>query len=427
MTIGEMLMKKLMKWGIIPFIVYAIMLYVYLWYIADSSLPQELIGTRADPHTFMTEKEIMLANEYSKIRNFFYFLSYPYEWFVYGAILFLGFSKTFQQWAEKITRFRILQAGIFIFWFSFWTTLAILPLKLFRYYFARQYQISIQPLPDWIQDQLISFWEGLVLLWIVIIVVYFLMSRFQKYWWIITWILFIPFVFFFMYIQPVLIDPLYNDFYPMKDKQLEEKILALASEVDVSADRVWEVNMSEKTNSINAYVTGVGGNSRIVLWDTLLQRLHEEEILFIMAHELGHYVLHHVTLGVTGYIVFSLGVFYLVYRLTKLMLKKWGRQMRIQRMEEFASLPILLLLISVILFAASPVTNYVSRHMEHTADVYAIELTGNQDAAIGAFQEITKAGLSEVNPPTLIKIFRYTHPPMVDRIYFIQNYTEETN
>src|SRR5699024_8934028 len=110
---------------------------------------------------------------------------------------------------------------------------------------------------------------------------------------------------FMMFIQPVVIAPLYNDFYPLKDKELEEKILNLADEADIPADHVFEVNMSEKTNALNAYVTGIGSNSRIVLWDTTLERLSDREILFIMAHEMAHYVEKHIYFGMAGYLLLS--------------------------------------------------------------------------------------------------------------------------
>lgn len=120
-----------------------------------------------------------------------------------------------------------------------------------------------------------------------------------------------------VFIQPVIIDPLYNDFYPLKNKELESKILALAEEADIPADHVYEVNMSEKTNALNAYVTGIGANKRIVLWDTTLNKLDDSEILFIMGHEMGHYVMKHVYIGVAGYLIVSLAGFYMVDKLYK--------------------------------------------------------------------------------------------------------------
>ena len=109
-----------------------------------------------------------------------------------------------------------------------------------------------------------------------------------------------------MFLQPVVIAPLYNDFYPLKDKELEAQILELASQADIPADHVFEVNMAEKTNALNAYVTGIGANARIVLWDTTLNGLSNEQILFIMAHEMAHYVEKHIYFGIGISLFFSL-------------------------------------------------------------------------------------------------------------------------
>ena len=95
-------------------------------------------------------------------------------------------------------------------------------------------------------------------------------------------------------VKPIWIDPLFNKFGPMKDKALERSILDLASRAGIEGSRVFEVDKSVDTKAVNAYVTGVLGTKRIVLWDTLLARLDEKEVLVVMAHEMGHYVLGHV-------------------------------------------------------------------------------------------------------------------------------------
>ncbi|MGD6833744.1 M48 family metallopeptidase [Sutcliffiella halmapala] len=418
-------MKRILIGTIVGYILYALLMAYYLWFGADTSLPANLVGTKADPRTFLSGKEMLLVEEYSKIRNMMYFLSLPFDWVLYFLLILLGGARAIQAWSEKVTRYFWLQGGIYVFWLTLFVTLASFPLSYIRYSLSKSYNITVQPFAGWMRDQVVGFWEGIFLMWLVVAVLYYLIHRFEKKWWVATWALFIPFVFFLMYIQPVVIDPLYNEFTELQDKELEEKILGLAAESDIAADRVYEVNMSEKTNSINAYVTGVGGNSRIVLWDTLLNRLKEEEILFIMAHEMGHFVMNHVVVGITGYIVFSFFAFYLIHWCAVRVIRKWGEAIKITRLGQLASLPLLLLLLSLVLFLASPITNAVSRHQEHTADVYAIELTGDAAPAIGAFQEITRSSLSEVHPPALVKFLRYTHPPMVDRIAYLEKYLEE--
>lgn len=108
---------------------------------------------------------------------------------------------------------------------------------------------------------------------------------------------------------------IFIDFSPLQDKALETKILSLAQQAEIPSEHVYEVNMSEKTNALNAYVTGIGGNSRIVLWDTTLNRLTDEEILFIMAHEMGHYVKKDIYIGIAGYLLMTLIGLWLIAKL----------------------------------------------------------------------------------------------------------------
>ena len=126
-----------------------------------------------------------------------------------------------------------------------------------------------------------------------------------------------------MFIQPIVIDPLYNDFYPLKDKQLEAEILELASKANIPAEHVFEVNMAEKTNSLNAYVTGIGSNARIVLWDTTLNKLSDQQILFIMAHEMAHYVEKHIYFGIATYLIFSLVGLYFTAKIMNLVVNSF--------------------------------------------------------------------------------------------------------
>jgi STE24 endopeptidase len=133
-------------------------------------------------------------------------------------------------------------------------------------------------------------------------------------------------------------------------------------------------------------------------------------------------VMKHIYWGLAGYIVLALLGLWLVNKLIRWSLGRWGRRTGIRRLSDIASFPLLLLLVSLLNFAASPLVNTVSRYEEHAADKYAIELTNNTDAAISSFQKLTKAGLSEVNPPLLVKLFRYTHPTMLERIVFLEEY-----
>lgn len=417
--------KEMKKFGItilLLYAVYALAMYVYLFHGSGGGVPPALKGTVADPATFMTERELLLSGEYSQIRNYLYFLTVPLEWIVYLLILMTGCSKIFQKWSTY--KFKLLTNSIYLFLLSILTMVIFFPLRYVRFTLSKEYGISTQSFSSWMRDNIVDFWVNLLITIIVVSVLYWLINKTKK-WWLYSWFLLIPFSIFIMFVQPVIIDPLYNDFYPLQNKQLEEKILTFAKEASIPADHVYEVNMSDKTNALNAYVTGVGSNARIVLWDTTLNQLTEDEVLFIMAHEMAHYVEKHIYFGIAGYLLLMFIGLWIMSKLFPWFVDKFGGAMKVTSIKEIHSLPLLLLISSVLLFFASPLENYISRTMEIRADEYAIELTDNPEAAISAFQKLSKAGLSESNPQLIVKLFRYTHPPMLDRINKLAEYEHE--
>jgi len=414
--------RKIGVYAVLAYCLYGLFFYWYLFYFANTNLPFEYQGTKADPATFLNGRELMLSEEYSKIRNLMFFLSTPFEWLVYLFILLFGFSKAFKRWSESSSKYKVLQTAIYLIWLSFFAYLATFPLSYISYSLSKTYHISTQTFPSWMKDELIDFWLNYGTWLIIVPVVYWLMKKSNKRWWLYAWLLSIPFTIFMMFLQPVVIDPLYNDFYPLKNKELETQILAMADKAHIPAKHVFEVNMADKTNAMNAYVTGIGSNARIVLWDTTLDRLSDKQILFIMAHEMCHYVEKHIYFGIAGYLLLSLMGLYLTNQLMEWVIRKWGKELKIPNKRDIRSLPLFMLILSVLMFAISPLTNMASRYEESRADNYAIQMTKDPEAAITSFQELTRSGLSQVNPPLLVKIFRYDHPSMLDRISMLEEY-----
>lgn len=416
------MVRKIGVYAVLAYVLYGLFIYWYLFYFANTSLPFEYQGTKADPATFLNSRELMLGEEYSKIRNLLFFLAVPLEWLIYLLILLFGLSKVFQNWAETSAKNRLLQTSIYVIWLSFLTFLLTFPLNYISFSLSKTYNISTQSFASWMKDELIDFWINYGTMVIIVAVLYWLMKKSVKRWWLYGWLLSVPFTLFMMFLQPIVIDPLYNDFSPLKNKELETKILALANQANIPAEHVFEVNMAEKTNALNAYVTGIGANARIVLWDTTLNKLSDNQILFIMAHEICHYVEKHIYIGIGGYLLISLIGLYVTYRIMNWATARWGRELKLTNVNDIRSLPLFLMVLSMLMFASSPITNLISRYEETRADRYAIEMTKNADAAINSFQELTRSGLSQVNPPLLVKIFRYTHPTMLDRISMLEEY-----
>ncbi|PLT33818.1 M48 family metallopeptidase [Bacillus sp. V5-8f] len=417
------------KWAstaILLYLLLVVFMYLYIFSVNDPAVPAALKGTAADPATFLNAKELLLSEKYSSIRNFLFFVSTPYEWLFYFLILLFGLSRMFEKWAVSVSKWRVLQAAIYLFWLSVLSYIVVFPFNYFSYTLGKKYNINTQDFASWMKDEIIDFWVSFGTMVIIVSVLYWLIRKSAKRWWLYAWLLSVPFSLFMMFVQPVLIDPLYNDFYPLKNKELEHKILELASKADIPADHVYEVNMAEKTNSLNAYVTGIGSNSRIVLWDTTLNKLKDNEILFIMAHEMAHYVEKHIYIGIAIYLLLSLVGLRITAWMMGYIIQRWGKVLKIPSVESISSLPLFLLITAVLLFASEPLSNYVSRYQETRADRYAIEMTKDSEAAVSTFQELTRAGLSEVNPPALVKWFRYSHPTMLERISRLENYKQES-
>ncbi len=420
-------MKKIIGWSLLFYTVYVLVMAWYLFYGADTSIPTEFKGTAADPATFLNEKELILSEEYSTIRNLLFFINLPFDWLLYFLILALGVSVKFGNWSTATSRITVVQTAIYLFWLSLLVSILSFPLRWIGYTLSKNYQITTQPFQNWMKDVVIGFWVDYAIMFIIVTVLFWLIRKSEKRWWFYAWLCSVPFSLFLMFLQPVIIDPLYNDFYPLKDKELEAKILDLADTANIPAEHVYEVNMSEKTNALNAYVTGIGSNSRIVLWDTTLERLNDDEILFIMAHEMAHYVKKHIYVGIAGYLLMTLLGLFLVNKLIHVLIRRFGRTLKVSSIRDITVLPLFLLIISVFTVVASPVENAVSRYQEKSADTYAINLTQNHEAAVLTFQELTRAGLSQVHPPYLVKLFRYGHPTMLERITYIETFQQQNN
>ncbi|WNB91385.1 M48 family metallopeptidase [Bacillus sp. NEB1478] len=404
------------------FAIYGVLMWYYLFHGANSVLPIDLKGSAADPAMFMTDRELELSTDFSRIKDFLYFISVPLEWLIYLFVLGFGLSRWFRKASSGLTKFSIVHTGIYVLLLSFASWVLTFPLKYYSFTVSKSYHISVQTFHSWMRDSLVDFWISWLLTTVMVAVMYWLIRKNEKRWWLYAWMLSIPFTIFMYFIQPVVIDPLYNDFYPLKDQVLKEKILNIADKADIPAENVYEVNMSQKTNALNAYVNGIGSNLRIVLWDTTLNKLTDNQVLFVMAHEMGHYVMNHLYWNLISSVVLSFLGLWIGNMLYRKWIEKYGKSWGIKGVGDLAALPVLLLIFSLLTFAVSPVENAVSRKAERDADLYAIEMTKNPKAAVGAFQELATVSLSEVNPPKIVKWFLYGHPTMLERLHFLDSF-----
>jgi STE24 endopeptidase len=216
-------------------------------------------------------------------------------------------------------------------------------------------------------------------------------------------------------VVPVFVAPLFNSYTPLPDSDLKTRILAMARARGIPADEVYEVDASRQSQHTNAYVAGLFGAQRIVLYDTLLQQMAPREILFIVGHEMGHYVLKHIwkTVGFLA-LLFAAGL-YLADRIGRRLIAsrpRWG----IAGIEQPASLPLLLLILSLISLAARPIVSTYSRSQERAADYFGMDVTRDPVAAASSFLKFTQVDLSEIDVNPVIEWALFTHPSTAHRI-----------
>jgi len=190
---------------------------------------------------------------------------------------------------------------------------------------------------------------------------------------------------------------------------------------------MYEMKASEKVTTPNAYVTGFGASKRVVVWDTTIEKMTVLETLFVFGHEMGHYVLHHVVYGVAAGCLGLLITLYILFHLSGWMLKRFGPRWQIRGLDDWAAVPMFFLLGGILFFIAQPVSNGVSRYIEHQADIYALEVTHEinpnpQEVAAHSFQKFGELSLDYPYPSRLEVFWYEDHPPTADRMRFAQEY-----
>jgi Zn-dependent protease with chaperone function len=341
-----------------------------------------------------------------------------------AAILFSGLSARLRTLARRAGRKRFYPTlVVYVALLSLVLFVIELPLSFYAGYLREHaYGLSDQRLGKWAADQIKGLAVGVVAGALTLWVPYLLLARSPRRWWLWTGVLSLPFFALTLLVVPIWVAPLFNKFGQMQDKALEAQVLALAERAGVERARVFEVDKSIDTKKVNAYVTGLGQTKRIVLWDTLLHRLTPPQTLFVVGHEIGHYVLGHVKRSIlfsSALVMFGL---YGAHRTSALLLRRFGRRFGFDRLDDVASMPLLMLLMSLFSFVLTPPALALSRHYEHEADRFGLDLTCDREAAATAFVALEQQNLSVPRPGRLYQLFRASHPSIGERIDFINAY-----
>ncbi len=322
------------------------------------------------------------------------------------------------------------QVFYFLRYFLLATALLSLPLDLYGEHLLRVYGFSVQSWWGWTLDQL----KTLALTWcvggLIVLLLFRMIRKLPRTWWLVFWAAMLPITTFGNFLYP------YSTYLYYQHERLADSNPALVAELgkvvakahlDIPPERMYLMKASAKTTTLNADVEGFGSSKRLVLWDTTLRQCTPDQITFIFGHESGHYVLHHLELGMLEGFLGSLAGLYLGYLFLQWSLRRFGAKWRIPSQGDFGALAVLLLAFAALSALAEPIENILIRQKEHAADIYGQELAHGilpdpQTTGRAAFDRLGETSLSDPNPGPFYEFWTYSHPAIGRRAAFATAY-----
>lgn len=301
-----------------------------------------------------------------------------------------------------------------------------LPLDYYSSFVLRhKYGLSNQSFARWAEVMLKGFLIKDLLISLFIFIPFYIIYRSPKIWWLQLSFLVIPVIIVMVFITPFVIDPIFNKYTSIEEEELGKEISKLLQRADIEDARIYKVDKSQDTNTMNAYMTGIFHSKRIVLWDTTIDNLEEKEVLSITAHEIGHYIEGHIWQSIGVSVFGTILLLFLISITSNWILNLSNGKFGVRHLYDVAALPLLLLVFNFYSFIGMPITNYISRHMEVEADAHEIVLTDDRESAVSAMEKLYKESLGIPRPGNLYKIWYHSHPTLEERVDFYRNYPIE--
>ena len=333
-----------------------------------------------------------------------------------ALLLWSRVSAHIRDFAERQTRSRFWQATLYGGPFILLLTVLTFPLTLYEDFFReKSYGLMNQTLLSWFLDFLTSTGITLIIGMIAITALYAAIRRLGRLWWTGATGLFLVFAVVGSVIGPVMIAPLFNKFAPMAEGTLKHDVLTLAAANGIPAQNVYVVDQSRQSDRISANVSGFLGTTRISLNDNLLNKSSHDEVLAVLGHEMGHYVLDHAVFQLTLLTVVALVCFLFLHYGFMLVASLFGGSWDVRRIDDPAGLPLLVALGAIFLMLATPVTNTISRTAEIQADMYGLNAARKPDAFATAVLKLSV--YRKLDPSPFEEFVFYDHPAGRTRLW----------
>ena len=279
-----------------------------------------------------------------------------------------GLSRKMRDLGRRVSKRPWLVTMIYVVQWIVIGSLLALPLTIYQGYFREHaYGLATQSFGEWSVDQIKGLLISLIIMPPVIALLYSAVRKTGARWWIWASGGAFALILFFMMIAPVFLDPVFNNYKPLRQGEVRDQVLSLARANMIPDNNVVEFDASKQTTRISANVSGFLGTTRVALNDNLLDRTSKPEILAVLGHEMGHYVLNH-GLRLVIYMTLILGLgFWVVHRLFDRALVRWGPRFGLEGRADPAALPLAIAILSVFFFFATPLTNSITLRPQRRA------------------------------------------------------------
>ncbi|MCU1285285.1 MAG: Ste24 endopeptidase [Acidobacteriales bacterium] len=354
------------------------------------------------------------AREYNRKRRWIGIADASIGFAMLAVLLATGWTTHLRDVAWKITGGRYaLALFAYVLMLAALAKIAGAGLDYYGFRLEHHHNLSNQKLGSWLLDELKGWLVGLVLGAIVAELIYWLIRMSPQRWWVYAWLAFIFLFVAFAQIAPVVLFPLFYRFIPLENEELKSRLVRLSEAAGTRVRGVYEWKLSEKSKKANAALTGLGNTRRIILSDTLLQNYSEDEIEAVLAHELGHHVHRHIFKSIALQVMITLVGFWAASQVLDYSVRNLGM---FSDLHDFANLPLLALVSSILSLALLPALNAFSRHNERQADDYCWKSVPSVNPFITAMDKLSEQNLSEKNPSRVVEVLFHSHPAVSKRI-----------
>lgn len=406
----------------------------------QSESPVQQVQAKPSPHSeqaySLPPEKLAEAMALNRIRVWVAVAGSVWGLIVLWALLATGTVTRLDVWTRETLKPGWMQGIGFFAIVLVILALADIPLGIIAHTASLKYHISVQAWGPWFLDIAKGLGVSLAIGVPVALFLNWVVRRSPRRYWIWIWFISLPLVLIGAFLEPLVLDPIFNKYsalettHPALVAKLEEVVARTGTQIPPS--RMFLMKASEKSNGINAYVTGIGSSKRFVMWDTTMDRMPNDEIMFIFGHESGHYVLNHIPKGLALMMAGLLFMFWACAHVAEWMVQRYGERWRVTSMASRTGFMVLFFAFSIGNFVSTPVANSISRHFEHEADVYGQEaihglVADPQKTAVSGFNHMGEAWLEDPDPNAFVEFWMGSHPSVQERAKFAEQYDPWAN